>query len=70
MDAQAFATDVRAAIGRCRDSVDAFLALPNDAPVPDVVLAFDRLLQPLNGLSGRVHLYTHTHPEAGLREVW
>lgn len=69
MEAQAFAADVRAAIARCRENVEAFLSLPEDAPVSQVVLSFDRLMQPLNGLSGRVHLYTHTHPQDELRAV-
>ena len=42
MDAQAFAAEVRAAIQTCRDNVDAFLALPADTPLHDVVTAFDR----------------------------
>jgi thimet oligopeptidase len=69
MDAKPFAAEVRAAIQTCRDNVDAFLALPPETALGDVVTAFDRLMQPLNGLGGRVHVYTHMHPEAEVRSA-
>ena len=69
MDAQAFAARVRDAIARCRANVDAFLTLDPQTPFGEVVLAFDRLLHPLNGLAGRVHLYTHAHPQDDVRTV-
>ena len=69
MDAKVFASEVRAAIARCRTNVESFLALPPGAPASQVVLAIDRLLQPLNGLGGRVHLYTQAHPQDDVRSA-
>jgi thimet oligopeptidase len=69
MDAKVFAAEVRAAIARCRENVERFLALPSGAPLSQVVLTYDRLLQPLNGLGGRVHLYTQTHPADDVRST-
>jgi len=34
----------------------------------DVLREFDRLLQPLNGVEGRIGLYISAHPEAAVRE--
>ncbi len=69
MDATTFAASVRSAIQRSRDNVEEFLALDSSSPFGEVVERFDGLLQPLNGLSGRVHLYTHAHPDGAMREV-
>src|SRR6185436_16252133 len=33
-----------------------------------VLRQFDRLLQPLNGLEGRIGLYVSVHPDAAVRE--
>ena len=67
MEEKSFAALVRAALAQSRANVERFLALPPDARADAVILSYDRLLQPLNGLGGRVHLYTHAHPDAPVR---
>ncbi|MCZ6596058.1 MAG: Zn-dependent oligopeptidase [Planctomycetota bacterium] len=64
---ETFAAEVRAALRRSRENVESFLALPDDAPFGDVAEGFDRLLAPLNGLEGRVHLHTQAHPDKEMR---
>src|SRR5262245_16408959 len=39
-----------------------------DGRAEDVLFEFDRLLQPLNGVEGRIGLFISAHPEAAVRE--
>ncbi len=69
MDSNTFAREVRTALAAARANVAGFRALPATTSASAVLVAFDRLLAPLNGLSGRVHLFAHAHPDAELRAV-
>lgn len=69
MDLAAFQAEVRGALARSRENVAAFLALPLETPFHTAILAFDRLLEPLNGPTGRVSGHVNLHPEREVREA-
>jgi thimet oligopeptidase len=68
-DPELLRSETSAAIARARARVDAFLTASAERPAREVVEAFDRLLLPLNGLSGRVSLWSHVHPEKAVRDA-
>jgi len=57
----------RAALAEVRARATRFRA-GRVAPAEAVVREFDRLLQPLNGIEGRIGLFIAAHPEAAVRE--
>ena len=57
---------VQAALGEVRARA-ARLAADRRATPDEVVLAFDRLLEPLNGLEGRIGLFVGVHPDPAVR---
>jgi thimet oligopeptidase len=61
--------ETRQALADCRERIDAFAALPEGATANEVVAAFDSITGPLNGRGGRVHLFAHVHPDAGVRDA-
>ena len=66
MTVEVFAQSVRAAIARCEENVAA-LTSHEARSFRETVRDFDRLFLPLNGLGGRVNLYTNVHPDAAMR---
>lgn len=58
----------RAALDRARSAAGAFKRLPADSDFAAVALAFDRITEPLNGIGGRIHLYSQVHPDEEVRE--
>src|SRR5437762_12288830 len=66
LDADRFERGVRAALAEARARIDRFRTQQGGAPA-EVLRAFDRLLQPLNGVEGRVGLYVGVHPDPALR---
>ncbi len=69
MDVQTFRNDTRDAIQEAHRRLDAFLALPSGAPFEDVVRAFDGITWPLNGVRGRVSLFSAVHPDKAVRDA-
>ena len=70
MDVQRFEKEVRAAIEQCRANVSAFTTPQGDGRGAEpTLMAYDRMFAPLNGLSGRLHLYTQAHPDEAMRVV-
>ncbi len=69
MDLTGFQAEVRAALVRSRANIAAFLALPQDTSFQAAILAYDRLLEPLNGPAGRVACLVSLHPEREEREA-
>lgn len=65
--AQQLASAVAEALTRARAARESFLALPDSSPAAERALAFDRILAPLNGVSGPVHLFSKVHPDSALR---
>ncbi|MSR60828.1 MAG: peptidase M3 [Planctomycetes bacterium] len=63
----ALAEVLRAALAECRARVERFRSARGGEPLA-VLREFDRLLQPLNGVEGRVGLFVAAHPEAEVRE--
>ena len=71
MNATELRDTVRTALDSCRERRDAFVARGQSegAEASDAVAAFDALLLPLDGLSGRVGLWSQVHPDGDVREA-
>jgi thimet oligopeptidase len=61
--------ELEAALGAVRAAAARFKALPAATPAPAVVLAYDRVAAPLNGLADRAHLFAKAHPDARVRAL-
>ena len=64
-----FLAEGRAAIAAAREDVARFKALPADTSAEAVAEALDQTSRTLNEVSGRIHLYSQVHPDAGVREA-
>ena len=69
MDAASLRARTLAALEHARANVESFLALPADTPLAAAVLAFDRLLEPLNGVAGMVSAGVNLHPDPEVRST-
>ena len=68
-EVESFQREVRARLTEARAALTRFRALGLGKPFEEVVAAFDRIGWPLNGVGGRVGLFSAVHPDPALRDA-
>jgi thimet oligopeptidase len=69
LDPAKFHADATARLDQARAALEAFLALPADAPFQSVVESFDAIGRPLDRVRGAAGLASQTHPNEAVRNV-